>query len=194
MKEILVIVGLSGCGKSTLLKKLAKERPEVSVVNYGRAILSVANEQKLEPDTIRKQCYHMQKALRRKAAHKIVHEATGVTVVDTHCFIKSKGGFIPGLPLEVIDLFKPKAFIFVKADPEEIFHRRLRDKLRERDKQDLDEIAYHQELSKSFVVSCVFHTGVPLKVIHNREGLVDSASEKLINFIEAQKKDAETQS
>ena len=192
MKEIIVIVGLSGCGKSTLLKKLAKEMPDISVVNYGRAILSVANDQQLEPDSIRKQCYHMQKALRRKAAHKIVHDATGVTIVDTHCFIKSKGGFIPGLPLEVVDLFKPKAFIFVRADPEEIFHRRLRDKLRERDEQDLDEIAYHQELSKSFVVSCVFYTGVPLKIIHNREGLVESATKKLVKFIANQKKDTET--
>lgn len=182
-------MGLSGCGKSTLLKKLAKEMEDVTVVNYGRAILSVANDENLEPDTIRKQCYHVQKELRKKAALKIVQEAEGLTIVDTHCFIQSKGGFIPGIPKEIIELFRPCAFIFVRADPEEIYHRRLRDKLRDREKQNLKEITQHQELSRSFVISCVFHTGSPLKVIHNKEGAMEEAAGKLIRFVTKQKQD-----
>lgn len=189
MKQFIMIVGLSGCGKSTMLKKLSKAVPDVTVVNYGRAILSVVSNDNLEPDSIRKQSYNTQRSLRRKAAEKIIQDASGLTIVDTHCFIKSKDGFIPGLPMDIIDLFNPKAFIFVKADAEEIFNRRRRDKLRERDKQDVDEIAYHQELSRAFVVSCIFHTGVPLKVVHNKEGQIDEAVEKLAKFIQLQKID-----
>ena len=184
MGKFVIIVGLSGCGKSTLLSRVTKVMEDISIVNYGRAILSIASARHLEPDTIRKQSHEVQKELRLQAAKKIKTESKGLTLLDTHSFIKTKFGFMPGIPEEIVSIFKPKGFLLIKADPDEIYHRRLRDKLRSRDKQNLDEIKLHQDLSQSFISSCSFHIGAPLKVISNREGDIDHCLLELVRFLE----------
>lgn len=187
MGKFIFIVGLSGCGKSTLLEKLSKVVEDIHVVNYGRAILSIASARHLEPETIRKQPYETQKELRFQAAQKIITESSGLTIVDTHCFIKTKCGFMPGIPEKIVSMFNPKALIFIKARPDDIYHRRLRDRLRSKEKQNLEEIQLHQELSQAFTCSCAFHIGAPLKVIFNKEGNLDQALLELIRYIEYMK-------
>lgn len=184
MNKFIIIIGLSGCGKSTLLSRLNKVMEDVSIVNYGRAILSIASARHLEPDTIRKQSHDIQKDLRLQAAQKIKTESKGLTIIDTHGFIKTKFGFMPGIPEEIVSIFNPKGLIFVKAHPDEIYHRRLRDKLRNREKQKLEEIKLQQDITQSFIASCAFHVGAPLKVINNREGDIDQCLLDLVRFLE----------
>ncbi len=184
MGKFVIAVGLSGSGKSTLLAKLKQSLEGVSVVNYGRAILKVASDKNLEPDTIRMQSQETQKELRSLAAKKIFTEAKGITLIDTHCFIKTKFGFMPGIPEEILNIFHPKGLIFVKSKPDEIYHRRLRDKLRNREKQNLEEIKLQQELTQSFIAACSYFSGAPLKVVENEEGNFDQSHLEIIRFIE----------
>lgn len=185
MKKFVLIVGLSGAGKSTLLLKAKNSIEGLHRVNYGRVILSIADSKHLQPDNIHKQTHEVQKDLRLQAAKKIVSESSGLTLIDTHSLIKTKFGLMPGIPKEIVEIIQPKGLVLIKSSPSDIYQRRLGDKFRIKDKQNVEDIKLHQELSQSFMAACSFYMACPLMVIENREGQIDKSHLDFVRFLES---------
>ena len=70
-------------------------------------------------------------------------------IVDTHCTINTPAGFLPGLPIWVLEQLQPDLFILIEANPDEIIYRRLNDDTRSRDVQKAKEIQLHQEMNRA---------------------------------------------
>jgi len=168
---ISIVTALPGSGKSTTLKKLVELVPDVKVVNFGdfmfeeaaslygikhrdemRSLLSLNDYQKLQV----------------RAAERISY-LVGRVVVDTHSVIKSPYGYYPGLPSAVVKTINPHLVFFIECRPEDILERRLKDLTegagRMRETAGLDEIAYDQEVGRSFVISAVNTAMCYLKII-----------------------------
>ena len=188
MGNVVIVTGIPGVGSSTVLKKLM-ERPEAEeyvLVNYGDVMLSVAMDEGYvsHRDEMRKLPPEVQKKIQNIAAVRISQIEAKVTIVDTHCTIKTPKGYLPGLPKWVLDELEPNMFVLVEADPEEIYQRRMKDKSRKRDMEGLESIRIHQEVNRAIAMSYAFYTGAIVKIIKNPDGGLDRAVEELAALLE----------
>ena len=102
----------------------------------------------------------IQKEVQQEAAVKIHEMAENDDVIiDTHCTIKTPKGFLPGLPIWVLEELKPTQFILIEAKPSEIMYRRMNDPTRVRDMEYTDEIDLHQAMSRATAMSYAVQTG-----------------------------------
>ena len=183
MKTI-ILVGVPGSGKSSILKEIARKCPTVSIVNYGDEMLKEAQAEGLTRDMLRKLPIAEQQEVGIKAAKRIVHGKSGMTLIDTHALIKTPVGFCPGLPKEVLKILAPKALAWIDCPPEIIIHRRKNDASRTRDLESEDELAIHQELSHAYLAACSMETGSILCRILNRDPDIESNCRPFIHLIE----------
>ncbi|MHA2146592.1 MAG: AAA family ATPase, partial [Candidatus Thorarchaeota archaeon] len=100
-------------------------------------------------------------------------------IVDTHTLIQTKNGYLIGLPEWVVNAIKPKTVVLVEADSEKIAGRRSGDESRTRDSQVVTDIQAHQEMCRAAAVSVGTITGATVRIIKNREGLVEDAAAEL---------------
>ena len=70
-------------------------------------------------------------------------------LTSTHCTINTPAGFLPGLPIWVLEQLQPDLFILIEAHPDEIIYRRSNDETRSRDVQKAKDIQLHQEMNIS---------------------------------------------
>ena len=107
----------------------------------------IAIEEKIvdDRDSLRKLPAETQKEIQAKAAKRIKERSQSDNViVDTHCTINTPSGFLPGLPIWVLEQLQPDLFVLIEANPDEIIYRRLNDETRSRDVQKANEIKLHQ--------------------------------------------------
>lgn len=180
---ILILAGVPGSGKSTVLNVIKNMFPAIQIVNYGEVMLQEAALQGLERDTLRHLPVEDQQEIGYKACCKIA-ENHNFTIVDTHACIKTPAGYCPGLPLKILNALNPKGLILIESSPSIIIERRQKDKLRKRDEEDLIELAKHQELSRSYLVSASVLTGAILSIINNDSENISENLQPLIKFIE----------
>jgi len=69
--------------------------------------------------------------------------------------------------------------VLVEADSEKIASRRTGDETRTRDAQAVIDIQVHQEMCRAAAVSVGTITGATVRIIKNREGLVEEAAAEL---------------
>ncbi|MCL4447251.1 MAG: adenylate kinase [Thermoplasmatales archaeon] len=176
-----IIGGIPGVGKTTVLDELLKEGFRVE--NYGDAMLkeAIARDYAKNRDELRKLPVERQKEIQRIAAEKLAQ--LGEVIIDTHFSISTKGGYLPGLPLKVLDVLLPDLFISIEADPLEIFERRKNDPRRNRDRDSLERIRAHLEANRNYGITYSAMTGSPLLVVMNENGKVKEASAKIISVI-----------
>ncbi len=185
--DVIVITGTPGAGKTTVLNK-AIEMLEMryDVINYGNEMFRVAEENKIvnDRDEMRKLPPETQKRIQKLAAKTIAEKAENAPIiVDTHCTIKTKKGYLPGLPKWILEELNPTAILLVEADPEEIINRRSSDETRMRDREHVLDIEDHQQLNRAVAMSYAMMTGATVKIIKNHDEKLEDAVRQMKDIL-----------
>ena len=190
-RNIVIVTGIPGVGKTTVINtavEQVKERSgeDVLVLNFGTAMFEVATKagHVKDRDEMRKLPTALQRENQRKAGEAIAEKSKKAKViVDTHTLIQTNNGFLIGLPEWVVTAIKPKTVVLVEAESEKIASRRVGDETRTRDAQAVAEIQKHQEMCRAAAVSVGTITGATVRIINNREGLVEEAASELADTL-----------
>lgn len=179
----IVVTGVPGVGKTTVMEAAAKAK-NLQVVVYGTEMFNVASKRGLvkSRDEMRKLKPEMQREIQKKAAEAIAK--MGDVIVDTHCTVKTPKGFLPGLPIWVLEALKPSAIVLVEADSSEIFGRRARDASRERDPEPIEEIGRHQEVNRAAAMAYATLTGATVKIVYNHDDRVHDAIQQILPVVQ----------
>lgn len=180
-----VVVGIPGVGKTTVVEKLVAKYREAKLVNFGSIMLDQGISLKWikHRDEIRRLPVEKQKRLQRAAATKISKMRNKVVVVDTHLLIRTKEGFWPGLPFEVVRTMKPTHLVLVEASPDEILTRRAADKSRYRDTLTREDMVEELGLARSFLAVSSTLTGAPMFVVANTDGKAAKVASAIVSML-----------
>ncbi len=178
----IVVTGVPGVGKTTVMNAAA-EAKGLKVVVYGSEMFEVAKEKGYveHRDQMRKLDPAKQREVQRSAAETIA--TMGDVIVDTHCTVQTPKGYLPGLPVWVLEALKPSSIVLVEADADEIFGRRKKDESRTRDPDPPESIARHQELNRAAAMAYAALTGATVSIIMNHDGKVDEAIEQVMPVV-----------
>lgn len=187
-KRILIVVGVPGVGKTTVIKKvealLNKSGDKNSVVVFGTIMLSEAKKMGIsDRDDIRKLNVDEQKELQNKASDYIRTIKDEIIIVDTHLFIRTPSGFLPGIPENVIKKLKPTNLVLITASPEEIMERRATDNSRERDLISIEDINRELDLARSMISTISVLSSAPFEIVNNRSNMLESASNRILEIL-----------
>ena len=183
--KLVVLTGIPGSGSTTLLNKALDEVDYVHL-NYGDIMTEIAIKEKIvnDRDALRKLPAETQKEIQAKAAKEIkARSEKDNVIVDTHCTINTPAGFLPGLPIWVLEELQPDQFILIEANPDEIIYRRLNDDTRERDIQKVKEIELHQQMNRATSMAYATLTGATVKIVANHDNHLNSSVKKLVNVL-----------
>jgi adenylate kinase len=183
--KLVVLTGIPGSGSTTLLNKALEEVDYVHL-NYGDIMTEIAIKDGLveDRDSLRKLPAETQKDIQAKAAKEIkARSENDNVIVDTHCTINTPAGFLPGLPIWVLEQLQPDLFILIEANPDEIIYRRLNDDTRERDLQKASEIQLHQEMNRATSMADATLTGATVKNLINPDNHLDVSVSKLVDVL-----------
>jgi len=190
MGATVILTGAPGVGKSSIIDELAeqaeKERIKLRVVNFGTTMLKhlESDEKGLHRDQIRRQGPAVQRKIQLEAAKEISRmRGDDVLVIDTHMFIKTPTGALPGLPEDILKELEPSLLILIEAAPEDIARRRSGDGTRKRDQQTLEDVSSDLEWSRKTAAACSVVTGVPVSIIRNEQGRQDEAARQILKMI-----------
>jgi len=186
----IILTGTPGVGKSSVVDELIKlaEREGIGlrVINFGttmKRLLESAGED-IHRDNIRREGLSLQRRIQLEAAREISKMRNKeVLVVDTHMFIRTPAGALPGLPESVLKELDPSLLVLVEAAPEDIATRRGGDHDRRRDKQNLDDVKSDLELGRRIAAACSVVAGVPVQIIRNEEGQKHEAAKKILDLV-----------
>jgi adenylate kinase len=185
-KRVIIVTGIPGVGKTTVLNKaadIASQEYTVEIVNYGSIMFETAlSSGSVENrDQMRLLPPEKQRNIQKNAAETIAKKAAQrkVLIVDTHMLIATPEGYLPGLPEWVITILKPDVLVLVEAEPESISSRRSKDETRTRDQDSPIEIDTHQNLCRAAASALAVLTGATVKIVNNKEGMVDKTAEDL---------------
>jgi adenylate kinase len=182
-----IIMGLPGAGKSTVIASLRKIIPGLNVVNFGDIAVEAGKRlYKIESrDDMRKKLSVDQQKRLQEEAVAALSKMTGPNVLlDTHCAVKTQKGYLPGLPLWMLQKLKVEGLILVSVKPEEIYNRRKNDPLRPgRDSESLDEMKQHDSISRHMLAAYAVISGAPAIIINNEQGKVDDAAHAVAKMI-----------
>lgn len=183
MHEVVVITGIPGVGKTTVVTDALKMiSTKYEILNFGDVMFSYATSEKLANtrDEMRKLDPATQKTIQIKAAEEIQKRAHKTSIlIDTHATIKTKKGYLAGLPIWVLEKLQPTKIILIEADSSEIYTRRVSDKSRVRDDDSEEEIKEHQELNRSIAMAYAVISGATVSIIRNNNGEIAISSKKL---------------
>jgi adenylate kinase len=127
----------------------------------------------------------MQKKMQERAAKLLLKKVkSGIFLIDTHTFIRTKSGFLPGLPEPVLSILKPLLLVLLEAPPEEIVKRREGDSTRMRDKVTMYEVMSDLDWARASGSSCSILAGTPIKIILNEPGKQREAARELLESLE----------
>ena len=183
--KLVVLTGIPGSGSTTLLSKALDEVDYVHL-NYGDIMTEIAIKDKLveDRDALRKLPAETQKKIQAEAAKEIKQRSENDNIiVDTHCTINTPAGFLPGLPIWVLEELQPDLFVLVEAHPDEIIYRRLNDDTRERDLQKVKDIELHQQMNRATSMAYATLTGATVKIVSNHDNHLNSSVKKLVDVL-----------
>jgi adenylate kinase len=185
-----VVVGIPGVGKTTVVQGVVAVYPGAKLANFGTLMFEFAQSLKWakDRDEMRKMSVDRQKQLQKLAAARIAKMKGKAIIVDTHLFIRTKEGFWPGLPFEVVRAMHPTHLILVEATPEEIAKRRSADTTRARDAITLQSLREELGLARSFLAVSSTLTGSPMTIVQNEHGKQDEVAKNLVRMLEQAKR------
>ncbi|MBP2144195.1 adenylate kinase [Methanococcus voltae] len=188
--KVVVVTGVPGVGSTTssqlAMDNLRKEGVNYKMVSFGSVMFEVAKEENLvsDRDQMRKMDPETQKRIQKMAGRKIAEMAKESPVaVDTHSTVSTPKGYLPGLPSWVLNELNPDLIIVVETTGDEILMRRMGDETRVRDIDSASTIEQHQFMNRCAAMSYGVLTGATVKIVQNRNGLLDQAVEELTNVL-----------
>lgn len=187
-KRILIVVGVPGVGKTTVIKKvealLNKSGDRTSVVVFGTIMLSEAKKMGISKrDDIRKLNIIEQQELQNKASDYIRTIKDEFIIVDTHLFVRTPSGFLPGIPENVIKKLRPTNLVLITASPEEILERRATDNSRDRDMVSIEDINRELDLARSMISTISILCGAPFEIVNNQSNMLERASNRILEVL-----------
>lgn len=188
MKQRVLLVGVPGVGKTAVIeefKRLAdEEKLQYKIMNFGTVMLEIAKDTIKDRDEIRRAPIEVQHKLQRRVAEVIAQEwSGGVLIVDTHVIIKTRSGYLPGIPYHVLQGLKPDLIALVEASPEEISFRRSKDASRRREVSSTKEVEDDLQFSRAIAFTCATLAGIPLGIVLNKAGDQRAAAMQLLGMI-----------
>lgn len=183
--KIIVLAGIPGCGKSSIIQETLRQAPHVHVMNYGDQMLKEAALEGLSRDQLRKLPLSKQRKIGIHAASRMVQCEKEIVLIDTHALIRTPTSYIPGLPKEVLEILSPTALAWIECAPPIVIQRREGDRLRARDKESVEELALHQELSRAYLAACAVTTGAALCCINNNGPSIEENVAPLLQLIQS---------
>jgi adenylate kinase len=178
----IVVTGVPGVGKSTCMNA-ASEKLGWEIVNFGTFMYEIARAEGLveSRDDMRKMELGDQRKIQKLAAENIA--ARDNVIVDTHLTIKTQKGYLPGLPVGVVEKLMPNTIFIVEASPQEIFDRRNKDPSRKRDQDTVEDIETHQFINRMAAASDAVLSGASVKIVVNADGKVEDAVSTMLDSI-----------
>ncbi|MDD2643704.1 MAG: adenylate kinase [Methanobacteriaceae archaeon] len=183
--KLVVSTGIPGSGSTTVLEKALQEVDYLHI-NYGDIMTEIAIEKELveDRDSLRKLSSDVQKEIQKEAGIKIKEKSKSQNViVDTHCTINTSDGYLPGLPIWVLEGLSPDCFILIEANPDEILYRRLNDDSRVRDIEKAKDIQLHQEMNRAASMAYATLTGATVKIINNHDNHLNSTVKNFVDLL-----------
>ena len=175
-----IVVGTPGAGKTTLLNAFKEKHKEWDIINYGTYMFEIAQSFGIKSrDEMRKAPLELQRKIQAKVGEKLSEVKKREVVLDTHASIKTPKGYLPGLPLHILNKLSVEGIILITAKPEEIMGRREKDKTRERDREGIEEIKEHDEMNRRFCTVYSALSGAPFSILYNKEGKLDESVKAL---------------
>ena len=188
--RVVVVTGVPGVGGTTLtqkaLERLKEEGIHYELVNFGTVMFEVAKSENLveDRDQLRKLDPETQKRIQKMAGRKIAEIAMkSPVIVDTHSTVRTPKGYLAGLPKWVLDELNPDIIVLVETTGDEILMRRLGDPSRNRDLETTTSIEEHQFMNRCAAMAYGVLTGATVKIIKNRDKLLDDAVEELVSVL-----------
>lgn len=183
MSLTIILAGIPGSGKSTILQETIKLFPKLEVVNFGDLMLKEASLEHIDKDSLRKLPLSAQQKIGIETAKKLAIQKPQFTCIDTHAMIKTPFGYCPGIPEAVIRILNPNIIGIIECTAKIIHERRKFDKTRSRDIETIEQIEYHQQISRSFLIACCACSNALFIPIQN-QGNPSEGAKQLINSIE----------
>ncbi|RIB35577.1 MAG: hypothetical protein BXU00_00515 [Candidatus Nanoclepta minutus] len=185
---IILVVGVPASGKTSVVNAAKKYfKKEIEVIEFGDIIFELAKKNYgiENRDEIRKKLsVKDQTELQLEAVGYILDKCMkGDVIVTTHFVIETSSGFKSGINKEMADLLKPDAIVIIISDPDKILLRRVEDTSRVREKEDLERIRIHQEMTIYYAIPFMYMYNTVIEVIKNEEGLLEVAAKKFADFI-----------
>ncbi|HRR53768.1 MAG TPA: adenylate kinase [Candidatus Methanomethylicus sp.] len=186
----MIVTGIPGVGKTTVLTAALAacnaRSVNVDLVNYGNMMFEEASKKGLVKtrDEMRRLGVKTQVQLQLAAAKAIARiAAKGNVLLDTHMFINTPIGFMPGIPSWVGESLKPDSIALLEADPAEVSKRRQKDAaIRAREADSPERISEHQLLGRSGAAALAVQTGCTVVIAHNREGAAEAAAKVIADL------------
>ncbi|MDV3277617.1 MAG: adenylate kinase [Nitrososphaerales archaeon] len=180
-----VVVGIAGVGKTTVVDKLRSTLTGSELVTFGTVMLEEGKRLRWikHRDELRKLSVAKQRRLQTMAATKISRARGKILFIDTHLFIRTKEGFWPGLPFDVVRALKPTHLVLVEASPDEILVRRGSDRTRYRDDVTHEELDTELSLARSFLTVSSTLTGAPMLIAVNSQGKSDEVAANIAKVL-----------
>ena len=188
--KLVVVTGVPGVGGTTLTQKamdvLKEEGINYKMVNFGTIMFEVAKSENLieDRDQMRKLDPDTQKRIQKMAGRKISEmTADSPVIVDTHSTVKTPMGYLPGLPKWVLDELNPDIIVIVETTGDEILMRRIGDGSRNRDLESTGNIEEHQFMNRCAAMTYGVLTGATVKIIKNKDKLLEEGVEELLSIL-----------
>src|SRR6266516_1049914 len=196
MPETTNVAGIPGVGKTTVLQELdsvAKEKKvPLKIINFGNVMndLFKKSGKTIHRDHMRREDITLQSRIQQRAA-RVIPQTPGnsALVVDTHMFVKTTDGIWPGTPRKVLEALDPNIIVLIEADPEEIARRRAADTTRYRDGGGVDDAKADLQWSRYMASANAVLAGVPIQIVHNRDGQQRQTALDLLDIIQNRNSD-----
>ena len=183
-----IIVGIPGVGKTTVItkvfNKLTKQQMNTKHMVFGTAMFEEAQKIGVtERDDMRKLSTDKQKQLQISAATSISKHEDDIVLVDTHLFIKTPNGYLPGLPDYILKALSPTHVILIEGTSEEVIKRRQNDPTRARDDATAYSVELENSIARSMLSTCSILTGATINIIRNEQGQSDLAADQIVTSL-----------
>lgn len=183
-----VIVGIPGVGKTTVVDKvkdiLHSKGINTQYVIFGSIMMKEAEKLGLnDRDGMRHLPVTTQRKLQLAASSEISKIEAEILLVDTHLFIKTNEGYLPGLPFDVATALSPTHIFLIIASPKEIISRRLNDTSRRRDNITENDVIEELEIAQNMLCSLSIITGAAMMQIQNANEKFDKAANSIVSAL-----------
>ena len=159
----------------------------IAIVDLGKSEAIFVKDQKyikFAKDEIRNLNILTQIRIQKEVAHHfgdLLNTSKGGNyIIETHAALKTKQGYLPGLPKNFLQSIEPDVYIIIEADVDEIFVRRLLDKKRKRDHdKSTKDVQTNLDTTRYFGSAFAAVTHAPLLIVNNKEKRSEEAAAEI---------------